>query len=74
MLYPASQYSVLIMSWFVQSTAAKKAPAKEEEEEDEEESDKSKSEVNDEDDDEGSEEVYVCFVYHILNLSSLHEI
>ncbi|CAN6181638.1 unnamed protein product, partial [Urochloa humidicola] len=39
-----------------ESTAAKKAPAKEEEEEDEEESDKSKSEVNDEDDDEGSEE------------------
>ena len=48
------------MSWLCQSTAAKKAPAKEEEEEDEEESDKSKSEVNDEDDEEGSEEVYIC--------------
>ena len=43
------------MSWLCQSTAAKKAPAK-----DEEESDKSKSEVNDEDDEEGSEEVYIC--------------
>ena len=48
------------MSWLCQSTAAKKAPAKEEEEEEEEESDKSKSEVNDEDDEEGSEEVYIC--------------
>jgi len=63
-LYSCSCFSLFSTNqsclWLGQSTAAKKAPAKEEEEEEEEESDKSKSEVNDEDDEEGSEEVYIC--------------